>query len=162
MADATESPGAGDDMAQDDRAQDDVARDDLPRDDDEARTEIAAAVVRAEEGDKRVLVVFGADWCGDSQAFHEAMNHPLVAPLLEMGFEVVELDVGDRDRHAALATGWGIDYAAGIPAVAVLDAQGERVTATTEGELAGARTMSPIEIATLLHRWMPEGTKVAT
>jgi hypothetical protein len=119
-----------------------------------ARREITAAVERAAEDGKRVLVVFGADWCVDSGALKRTFRHALLLPLLADGYEVVHLDVGDREHHRRIASDWGIDYAAGIPAAAVLDADGELVTATTEGELASARTMSPIEVATLVHRWM--------
>ncbi|MGD2114661.1 MAG: thioredoxin family protein [Acidobacteriota bacterium] len=120
-----------------------------------ARQEIAAAVERAAEAGKRVLVIFGADWCVDSGALKRTFRHALLLPLLADGFEVIHLDVGDREHYRETAGGWGIDYAAGLPAAAVLDAEGELVTSTTAGELASARTMTPIEIATLIHRWMP-------
>ncbi|MDX1632690.1 MAG: hypothetical protein R3234_12545, partial [Thermoanaerobaculia bacterium] len=96
------------------------------------------------------------NWCGDSRALEDTFRHYLLVPLLEAGFERVTLDVGDRDRHREIAEGWRIDYGAGIPAVAVLDGRGELVAATTEGELAAARALSPIEVATLVHRWLPE------
>ena len=129
--------------------------------DDAARHAIAEALKRAKGEDKRVLVVFGADWCPDSAAFDEAREHALVAPLLDLGFEVVDLDVGARDRHVGIAEAWGIDYAAGIPTVAVLDADGELISATHDGELRTARTLTPIEIATLVHRWLPAGVGTA-
>jgi hypothetical protein len=129
----------------------------------QARRRIAAAVERARSADaeRRVMVVFTGDWCGDSAAFLAALEHPLVAPLVALGFEVVTLDAGNRDRHLALAEGWGLSYARGLPAVAVLDADGELVAATREGELASARLLSPIDVATLVHRWLPEGVGTA-
>lgn len=130
----------------------------------EARRRIAAAVARAGEdggSPRRVLVVFGADWCPDSRAFLDALEHPLVAPLLDLGLEVVVLDIGDRDRFTSMAAGWGLAYAAGIPTVAVLDDRGELVAATLDGELRTARTLSPIDVATLVHRWLPEGVGTA-
>lgn len=130
-------------------------------DDVRARRRIAEAVREARREERRVLVLFEADWCSDSRALRQALEHPLVAPLLELGLEVVRLDVGDRRRHAAIARPWGIELADGIPAAALLDGTGELVTATTGGELASAGTMSPIEIATLVHRWLPPGAKEA-
>jgi len=127
--------------------------------DDAARMEIAAAVERARQAGgkpgRRVMVVFTGDWCGDSAALERAFEHPLVAPLLALGFEMVTLDAGNRDRHVELAEGWGISYAQGLPAVAVLDSDGELVAATRDGELASARLLSPIDIATRVHRWLP-------
>ncbi len=126
---------------------------------EQGQREIATAVERAAEAGKRVLVVFEADWCVDSGALDRAFRHALLVPLLAEGFEVVKLDVGDREHHRDTAAGWGIDLARGIPAVAVLDSEGELVTATTDGELAAARSMTPIELATLVHRWMPDSAR---
>jgi thioredoxin-like negative regulator of GroEL len=123
--------------------------------DDAARTAITAAVERAAAEGKHALVVFGADWCGDSVALDQAFDNPLISALAAAGFETVRLDVGARDRHTAIAAGWGIDYANGIPAVAALDGDGELVAATTDGELRHARTLSPIEIAQVLHPLLP-------
>ena len=91
--------------------------------DAQARRCITVAVERARRAaaPRRVMVVFTGDWCGDSAAFLAALEHPLVAPLVALGLEVVTLDAGNRDRHVAIAEGWGISYAQGLPAVAVLD-----------------------------------------
>lgn len=123
--------------------------------DEAARAAITAAVERAAAAGKHVLVVFGADWCGDSTALDRAFENPLVSALAGAGFETVQLDVGARDRHTAIAAGWGIDYANGIPAVVALDGDGELVAATRDGELRHARTLSPIEIAQVLHPLLP-------
>jgi thiol-disulfide isomerase/thioredoxin len=132
-----------------------------PSGDEAARRRIAAAIERAKGAGRRVMVVFTGDWCGDSKALLAALEHPLVAPLVALGLEVVVLDAGNRDRHLALAEGWGLSYARGLPAVAVLDGDGELVAATRQGELASARLLSPIDVATLVHRWLPEGAGTA-
>lgn len=124
-----------------------------------ARRDVNAATGRASESGKHVLVVFHASWCRDSAALERLFEHALVAPLLAAGFEVVRLDVGNRDRHLDLAETWGVDYAAGIPAVAVLDGDGELVGATRAGELASATTLTPMALVTLLHPWLPESVR---
>lgn len=121
--------------------------------------EVAAALERVRGPGKRVLVVFDAAWCRDSAALARLFEHPLVTPLVAAGFEVVRLDVGNRDRHLDLAARWGLDYAAGIPAVAALDPGGSLVGATTAGELASARTLSPVGLVALLHRWLPDAVR---
>jgi len=131
----------------------------MPTADDAARAAVSAAVARAAAEGKHALVVFGADWCGDTAALERAFANPLVSALADAGFEVVRLDVGARDRHTAIAAGWGIDYAAGIPAVAALDGDGELVAATRDGELRHARALSPIEIAQLLHPLLPAAVR---
>jgi len=115
------------------------------------RAEIDAARVRAASERKRVAVVFGADWCGDSRALEAALADPLVAPVVDDGFVVVRADVGNRDRHLDVAGELGIAYARGLPAVAVLEPDGRIVHA--DSALARARSMSRAEIASCFARW---------
>lgn len=125
---------------------------------DEARRAIDRARQQAAAAGKRVAVVFGADWCPDSQALDRALEHRLVAPLVAPAFEVVALDVGNRDRHLDLAAEYGIDLARGIPAVAVLEADGRLVFAQRDGEFGTARALPVVEIASFFHRWAPPGS----
>jgi thioredoxin 1 len=119
----------------------------------EARAAVAAARERAAAAGKRVAVVFGADWCPDSRALDAALAHPLVEPIVTTAFELVHVDVGRRDRNLDLMGEYGMDVWRGIPAVAVLAADGTLVAAQREGELSSARGLSPVEIATIFHRW---------
>jgi len=101
---------------------------------------------------KRVAVIFGANWCPDSGALNTTLEHPLVKPLVEPAFEVVKVDVGNRDKNLGLAAELGIDPARGIPALAVLESDGTVVASLNDGELATARGLSPLEVATIFHR----------
>ncbi len=105
-----------------------------------------------------MAVIFGAAWCPDSKAFDRALEHRLVRPLVEPSFVVVPLDVGRRDRCQELMAELDLDVRRGIPSMAVLDAEGEVVGALRDGELRNARGMSPLEIATLFHRWSPSSS----
>ena len=124
-------------------------------DDVDAEQALGVAVARAAAAGRRVLVVFGANWCPDCWALDEILAHPLVAPLVHVGFEPVRLGVGHRDRHLATAERLGIDYQAGIPAAVVLDGEGHVVHATRRGELRSARTLSALEFAAMLREWLP-------
>jgi len=123
-----------------------------------AAQQIAAALQRAAETGQRVLVIFGADWCPDSHALDQALEHPLVRPLVERGFETVPLDVGNRDRHLEILAAYGMDVWRGIPAIAVLEPDGtpggRLVTAQRDGELGSARSLPPLAIAEMVHGWM--------
>jgi hypothetical protein len=48
-----------------------------------------------------------------------------------------------------------MDVYDGIPAVAVLEADGTLVAAQTQGEFRHARSMTILEIVTFFHRWAP-------
>ena len=63
------------------------------------------------------------------------------APLIAEKFKVVKVNVGRFDRNVDVAERYGVPLKSGIPAVAVLSAQGQVVYATKAGELANARKM---------------------
>ena len=107
----------------------------------DAKAEIRLAQVEARKADVPVLVVFGANWCGDCKILDLAFKEGSSAPLIAKNFKVVKVDVGRFDRNVDIAEGYGVPLKKGIPAVAVLSAQGEVIYATRAGELADARGM---------------------
>lgn len=123
----------------------------FPEDIDPERA-IADALEKARDADKRVLVVFGADWCPDCWALDEILAHPRVAPILGLNYELVRIGVGRKDRHLALGERYGVSIARAIPTAAILDERGEALWASKDAELGAARSMDPLEVATILVR----------
>jgi thioredoxin 1 len=118
------------------------------------RVGIEAAKQRAAREGKRVAVVFGADWCPDCYAFDSALKHRLVAPILEPSYVVLKVSIGNRNRNLELMTGFGMAVENGIPAVAILEADGTLVAAQRQGEFRNASSLlSVAEIVTFFHRW---------
>lgn len=116
-----------------------------------------AKAAAAREG-KRVAVVFGADWCPDCYAFESALRHRLVAPIVEPGFVLVKVSIGDRNRNLELMTDYGMAVENGIPAVAILEPDGTLVAAQRQGEFRNASALlSVAEIVSFFHRWAPIG-----
>lgn len=124
-------------------------------DDIDAREAVARAGERAAEQGKRVAVIFGADWCPDALALHRALQHELVAPIVEPAFEVVRVGVGNRDRNLDLMESYGMRVETGIPAVAVLEPDGRLVHAQSDGEFRSARSATVAEIVGFFHGWAP-------
>lgn len=120
-----------------------------------ARRLIEQARRQADNNGKRVAVIFGADWCPDAQALETALESPYVAPFAEPGYELVRLDVGQRDRYLELMGEYGMAVDRGIPAVAILEGDGSLVFAQTEGEFGSARALPVVEIAEFFRRHMP-------
>jgi protein disulfide-isomerase len=112
----------------------------------DAQAQIAAALRDAAQAKVSVLVVFGANWCADCKVLDLAFKEGAAAPLIAKSFKVVKVDVGRFDRNTDIAQRYGVPLKAGIPAVAVLDAQGRVVYATKAGELADARQMGSTAI----------------
>jgi protein disulfide-isomerase len=129
---------------------------DVPSFAEDARGAIGEARARAAREGKRVAVVFGADWCPDCDAFKTALRHRLVAPIVEPGFVVVTVSVGDRNRNLDLMQQFGMSVETGIPAVAIVDPDGTLVAAQREGEFRNASSLlSVAEIVSFFHRWAP-------
>ncbi len=122
----------------------------------DARAEIDAARGRAAREGKRVAVVFGSDWCPDCHAFEKALGHRLVVPIIEPGYVVVQVSVGNRDRNLDIMRDYGMHVGSGIPAVAVLEPDGSLVASQRDGEFRNASSLlSVAEIVTFFHRWTP-------
>jgi len=123
---------------------------------DDARAAIRAARSQAAQEGKRVAVVFGADWCPDCDAFKRALEHRLVAPVIEPHFVVVKVSVGDRDRNLDLMAEYGMTVGGGIPSVAILEPDGSLVAAQRDGKFRNASALlSVAEISSFFQLWVP-------
>ncbi len=107
----------------------------------DAKAQIKTALIEASQSKVPVLVVFGANWCGDCKVLDMAFKEGAAAPLIARNFKVVKVNVGRFDRNVDIAETYGVPLKSGIPAVAVLSAQGQVIYATKAGELADARSM---------------------
>jgi len=102
----------------------------------DASRSIHEAVIRADREDKRVLLVFGANWCGWCRELHRVFrSNPSVARRLDRDYVVVAVDVGRFDRNVALARRYGVSNLddTGIPMLAVLDCRGTVVSVGDAG-----------------------------
>jgi Thioredoxin-like len=99
-----------------------------------AREEIHQAVAKAGKSGKRVLVVFGADWCYDCHVLDRALERPDIAPTLKANFEVVHVDVGTGNKNQDLMNQYEVPMSRGIPAIAVLDSTGKLLYSQKNGE----------------------------
>lgn len=107
----------------------------------DAKAAIRATLAEAEKAKLPVLVVFGANWCGDCRMLDATFKNGPSAPLIAKSFKVVKVDVGRFDRNVDIAERYRVPLKKGIPAVAVLSPEGKLLYATEGGELADARKM---------------------
>jgi Thioredoxin-like len=121
--------------------------------DGDARAEIRAAVRRAGKEHKRVLLVFGADWCYDCHVLDKAFRRRDIAPVLRAHYEVVHVDVGRFDKNLDLMEKYGVPIKRGVPAVAVLDGNGRLLYSQKNGEWEQARALGPEDLLALLNKW---------
>jgi hypothetical protein len=121
----------------------------------DARVEIRSAVARAAKSRKRVLVVFGADWCYDCHVLDKAFRRSDIASLLNPNYEVVHVDVGEGNKNQDLMTQYDVPMKRGIPALAVLDSSGKLLYSQKNGEFERARALGPEDLLAFLKKWKP-------
>jgi hypothetical protein len=120
-----------------------------------AKADIAAALTAATKTHKRVLLVFGGNWCYDCHVLDAAFHSPEIAPQLEKSFEVVDVDIGRMDKNLDIAKQYDIPLDRGVPAIAVLDSAGKLLFSQKRGEFEAARSMAPEDILEFLNKWKP-------
>ena len=122
-----------------------------------AHQEVRTALARAAKAHKRVLVIFGADWCYDCHVLDKAFHRPDVAPILNANFEVVHVDIGEGNKNADLMDQYQVPMDRKVPAVAVLSSAGKLLYSQRNGEFKDARILGPEDLLTFLNRWKPAG-----
>ena len=123
----------------------------------DARAEIKEAEEKAAREHKRLLLVFGANWCFDCHVLDLAFHQPDLAPILETNYEVVHIDLGpDEHKNPDLVKEYEIPLNKGIPALAVAEADGKLVVSQKNGEFEDARALTPEVLAEFLNKWRPQ------
>lgn len=107
----------------------------------DAQAAINKALVEAKKTDKKVLVIFGANWCKDCLELDKSM-HGKNEPLLATKFITVKVNVGQFDKNKELVDFYGNPSKKGIPAAVLLRPDNSVLFASKGGELSNARKMS--------------------
>ncbi len=122
----------------------------------EARAELAAASKLAKRDGKRVLVVFGGNWCYDCHVLDTAFRSPAFAPLVQANYEVVHVNIGDDGRaNNDLATEMGVGLDKGVPSLAVLEPNGAVVFAQKDGAFESTVRIGTRDVQDFLEKWKP-------
>jgi len=123
----------------------------------DAHAEIKEAEEKAAREHKRLLLVFGANWCFDCHVLDLAFQQPDLAPILEANYEVVHIDLGpDEHKNPDLVKQYEIPLHKGIPALAVAESDGTLVVSQKNGEFEDARGLTPEALAEFLNKWKPQ------
>jgi thioredoxin 1 len=122
--------------------------------DADAHVEIKEAEERAARGQKRVLLVFGANWCFDCHVLDLAFQRPDLAPILVANYEVVHVDLGlDEHKNADIVKQFEAVLNKGIPTLAVAESDGKLVVSQKNGEFEDARGLTPDVLIEFLNKW---------
>jgi thioredoxin-related protein len=98
----------------------------------DAREQIDEALARAGKENRRVLIQWGANWCGWCRLLHNVYKqNGDVRRKLSYEYDLVLVDIGRWDKNMDLASGYGADLKspnAGVPYLTILDPSGSVVT----------------------------------
>jgi thiol:disulfide interchange protein len=117
----------------------------------QAQADLDAALKLARRTHKRIILDFGADWCGDCQVldiyFHQSPNEEI----MDKHFIEVKVNIGREDANLEIAHKYGVPVH-GVPALAVLDSQG-KVLVSQDKEFSDMRYMQSSSLTEFLNRW---------
>jgi thiol:disulfide interchange protein len=117
------------------------------------KADIAAALKQASLENKRVILDFGGDWCGDCQVLDIYLHQSPNVELLDKNFLLVHIDIGHFDKNLDITERYGIPLKKGVPALAVIDAHGKLLYSQQAAEFGDMRYMYPTSVTDFLNRW---------
>ena len=121
----------------------------------DAKAEITEALTDAKKTHRRVLLIFGGNWCYDCHVLDAAFRSKEIAPTLNQNYVVVHINIGEYDKNLDLADKYEIPLKKGVPAAAVLKSDGTLVVSQKNQEFEKARSMTTDAVLTFLEKWKP-------
>jgi thiol:disulfide interchange protein len=121
--------------------------------DADATKEIAEALKSAATDHKRVLLVFGANWCYDCHVLDRALHDGAAGRIVSDRFVLVHVDIGEVNKNLDLAKQYKIPLEKGVPAVAILGSDGKLLYGSRDGEFEAARKMMKQDLIAFLNQW---------
>jgi thioredoxin 1 len=122
----------------------------------EAQPEITSALNGAKRDHKRVILIFGGNWCYDCHVLDATLHDNLIAPLVVQGYHVVHINIGDYDQNLDLAKKYEVPLNKGVPALAVLESDGSLLASQKSGEFENTGRIGPDDVTQFLKQWMPQ------
>ena len=140
---------------------DEATKPDKPHTYDEkadAKADIAAALVKAKKDNKRVLLMFGANWCGWCHKLHGVFeSNREIGRTLLYEYERVNIDIGKMDKNMDLVRKYGARAdKEGVPFLTVLDADGKAIANQETGALEEGDHHDPAKVKAFLDKWKAE------
>jgi ketosteroid isomerase-like protein len=122
----------------------------------EAPAEIASALAQASKDHKRVILIFGGNWCYDCHVLDTTFRSRDIAPMVNASYHVVHVNVGNYDANLDLAKKYEIPLEKGVPSLAILDPDGALVVSQKKGEFESTVRIGPEDVVEFLKKWKPQ------
>ncbi len=120
----------------------------------DGQKQIDDAMAQAKKDNKRILIQFGANWCGWCHKLHKLFETDKpVSDELKADYVLILVDV-NNGHNKDLMTKYAADRL-GLPSLVVLDAEGKHVTTKNTAELEEGDHHSPEKVLAFLKQWAP-------
>ncbi len=126
-----------------------------------AEQDIQNAIKAAKKENKRVLLMFGANWCPWCQRLHHLIEtNDQVNRYLYKHYELVLVDLGKRNLNMQIDKRYGSPNKLGIPVFVVLDSSGKQIHTQETGTLEYPKGSTkighdPDKVIQFLKQWAP-------
>lgn len=122
-----------------------------------AMAQVDAALEEALAENKRLLLVFGANWCHDSRGLAGHFQDPELAATLAGHYVTRYIDIGWRDQNQDVIRRFGVAALYATPMVMIIDPADSTLLNRDEREAWGAAASIPVEQArAYFARWAGE------
>ena len=125
--------------------------------DADAKKEIAGALEKAVAEKKRVILIFGGNWCYDCHVLDQALHEGEAGNIVKQSYLLVHVDIGEGDKNLDLVKKYNIPLDKGVPALAVLKSDGGPIYWSGVGEFEAARSMTKSALVAFLNHWKGPG-----
>jgi thioredoxin 1 len=132
---------------------------DLYRADADAKVEINEALKKAVAEKKRVILIFGGNWCYDCHVLDQALHRGDPARIMQQSYLLVHVDIGEGNKNLDLVSKYKIPLDKGVPALVVLKSDGSMVYWSGYGEFEAARKMIKKDLVAFLNHWKEVGVR---
>jgi len=123
----------------------------------DAAKEISEALEHARTTGKRVLLVFGGNWCYDCHVLDRALHEGAAGKILDESFLLVHVDIGEADKNLELVKTYKTTLDKGVPVVVILSSDGRLLYGSNDGEFEAARRMMKKDLVAFLLHWKYTG-----
>ena len=121
--------------------------------------QISDALVIGHKEGKRILLQFGANWCGWCLMLHKLFEtNKDITQELKIDYVVVTIDV-NQDHNKEVDAKYGHPTRYGLPVIVILDADGKQLTTKNTSELEEGNHHNPAKVIAFLKEWAIKKTR---
>jgi thioredoxin-related protein len=125
----------------------------------DAKADITRALHKAAGENKRVLIVYGGNWCSWCYRLHDLFEQDSeIRSLLEAQYEVVLVDI---NTNGDIARKYQVGKNVGYPYLTVLDADGKVIKNQNTGDLEKGPKHDRGKVLAFLREWQVKGLRRA-